>query len=165
MREQPTAARPWAPDGAVESTAALLAAFPRLPPGAALRRAYCYDLLESLKLDADGRAELDAWLDDAGFDVVEAEDPRGSTPFGPTPRLAGKVAAPAGERVPRAAPKPKKAGAEASEFAAPRTDGAPAAEPAPNLARAALARRLRGDSDSDSDSDFEYDADGRAGQG
>ena len=161
MREQPTAARPWAPDGAVESTAALLAAFPRLPPGAALRRAYCYDLLQSLKLDADGRAELDAWLDDAGFDVVEAEDPRGSTPFGPTPRLAGKVATPAGERVPRGAPKPKTAGAEAPEFAAPRTDGAPAAEPAPNLARAALARRLRGDSDSDSDSDFEYDADGR----
>ncbi|KAH8070241.1 ATPase [Aureococcus anophagefferens] len=152
MREQPTAARPWAPDGAVESTAALLAAFPRLPPGAALKRAYCYDLLESLKLDADGRAELDAWLDDAGFDVVEAEDPRGSTPFGPTPRLAGKVAAPAGERVPREASKPKKAGAEAPEFAAPRTDGAPAAEPAPNVARAALARRLRGDSDSDSDS-------------
>ncbi|EGB08474.1 hypothetical protein AURANDRAFT_25816, partial [Aureococcus anophagefferens] len=71
MREQPTAARPWAPDGAVESTAALLAAFPRLPPGAALKRAYCYDLLESLKLDADGRAELDAWLDDAGFDVSD----------------------------------------------------------------------------------------------
>ncbi|KAH8064284.1 ATPase [Aureococcus anophagefferens] len=160
MREQPTAARPWAPDGAVESTAALLAAFPRLPPGAALKRAYCYDLLESLKLDADGRAELDAWLDDAGFDVVEAEDPRGSTPFGPTPRLAGKVAAPAGERVPREASKPKKAGAEAPEFAAPRTDGAPAAEPAPNVARAALARRLRGDSDSDSDSEFD-DADGR----
>ncbi|KAH8072318.1 ATPase [Aureococcus anophagefferens] len=38
MREQPTAARPWAPDGAVESTAALLAAFPRLPPAGAEAR-------------------------------------------------------------------------------------------------------------------------------
>ncbi|KAK7249771.1 midasin-like protein [Aureococcus anophagefferens] len=101
-------------------------------------RAYCYDLLESLKLDADGRAELDAWLDDAGFDVVEAEDPRGSR------RRADAAARGQGRPRRRAAgpanPKPKQASAEAPEFAAPRTDGAPAAEPAPNLARAALAR-------------------------